>query len=164
MLREEQEMIEKQQTMIEAESKQRLQEQREKTHDSILRAKRDLQKKTALVVGLPPQTSEQEDKLKASEALGKSSDGKNKGISETKEPALERLTSYPSSESLQDFDLEEIDMQHYWYYAIKAERIKKKMEQATKAFNERDKCSQNLAQYDQYYAEYEQHDKKLNQT
>ena len=87
----------------------------------------DLQNKTALVVGLPPQTSEQEDKLKASEALGKSSDGKNKGISETKEPALERLTSYPSSESLQDFDLEEIDMQHYWYYAIKAERIKKKM-------------------------------------
>ena len=54
-------------------------------------------------------------------------------------------------------------MPHYWYYAIKAERIKKKMEQATKAFNERDKCSQNLAQYDQYYAEYEQHDKKLNQ-
>ena len=77
-LREEQEMIEKQWTMIEVESKQRLREQREKTQDSILRAKKglkELQNKTALFVGLPPQTSEQEDELKASEMLGKSSNG-----------------------------------------------------------------------------------------
>ena len=37
------------------------------------------------------------------------------------------------------------------------------MDQATKAFKERDKCSQNLAQYDQFYAEYEQHNKRLHQ-
>ena len=39
-LREEQEMIEKQWAMIEVEGKQRLQEQWEKTQDSILRAKK----------------------------------------------------------------------------------------------------------------------------
>ena len=85
-MKEEQEIIEKQRAVTEATGKQKLQEQREKPQDSILRVKKgleDLQNKTALVVGLPPQTSEQEDELKASEALGKSSDGKNKGISET---------------------------------------------------------------------------------
>ena len=84
-------MIEKQRAMIEAKGEQRLWEQREKTQDSILRAKKgleDLQNKTALVVGLPLQTSEQEDELKASVALDKSSNSKNKGISGTRQPAL----------------------------------------------------------------------------
>ena len=30
------------------------------------------------------------------------------------------LTSYPSSESLQEFESDEIDFGQYWYYAIKA--------------------------------------------
>ena len=42
------------------------------------------------------------------------------------------LTSYPSSESLQEFESDEIDFGQYWYYAVKAEQIKKKMDQATK--------------------------------
>ena len=49
-------MIEQQWAMIEAEGKQRLQEQWEKTQDSILRAKKgleDLWNKTASVKGLP---------------------------------------------------------------------------------------------------------------
>ena len=35
------------------------------------------------------------------------------------------------------------------------------MDQAAKAFSERDKSCQDLAQYDQAYGEYEQHNKKL---
>ena len=31
------------------------------------------------------------------------------------------LISYPSSESLQEFESDEIDFEWYWYYAIKAE-------------------------------------------
>ena len=56
-------MIEKQWAVLEAEGKQRLQEQQKKTQDSILRAKKgleDLQNKTALVMGLSPQASQQE--------------------------------------------------------------------------------------------------------
>ena len=37
------------------------------------------------------------------------------------------------------------------------------MDQATKAFNERDRACQDLAQYDQVYAEYEKHNEKLHQ-
>ena len=36
------------------------------------------------------------------------------------------LISYPSSESLQEFESDEIDFEQYWYYAVKAEQIKKK--------------------------------------
>ena len=45
------------------------------------------------------------------------------------------LISYPYSESLQEFESDEIDLGQYWYYVIKAEQIKKKMDQATKAFH-----------------------------
>ena len=31
------------------------------------------------------------------------------------------LISYPSSESLQEFESDEIDFELYWYYAVKAE-------------------------------------------
>ena len=48
------------------------------------------------------------------------------------------LTSYPSSESLQEFESDKIDFEQYWYYVMKVEQIKKKMDQATKAFHERD--------------------------
>ena len=56
---------------------------------------------------------------------------------ETKEGTL-GITPYPSTESLQEFDSDEIDEQQYWYYAYKAEKIKKKMDQAMKAFHEKD--------------------------
>ena len=157
-------MIEQQWAMIEAEGKQRLQEQWEKTQDSILRAKKgleSLQNKTVSVKGLPSQISAQEEELKALVALDDSPKKENKDISGIAETTPVRLTSYPSSKSLQDFKFEGIDTQPYWYYAIKAERIKKKRDQAAKAFSERDKNCHNLAQYDQAYAEYEQHNEKL---
>ena len=37
------------------------------------------------------------------------------------------LISYPSSESLQKFESDEIDFEQYWYYGIKADRIKRKL-------------------------------------
>ena len=73
------------------------------------------------------------------------------------------LTSYPSSESLQEFESDEIDFGQYWYYAIKAEQIKKKMDQATKAFHERDEYYRNPKLYDSFYAEYTKHVERLHQ-
>ena len=80
-------------------------------------------------------------RLKALVALDDSPKKEDKDITGIAETTPVRLTSYPSSESLQDLDFDEIDTQHYWYYAIKAERIKKKMDQAAKAFSKRDKRS-----------------------
>ena len=37
------------------------------------------------------------------------------------------------------------------------------MDQVTKGFNERDRACQDLAQYNQAYSEYEQHNEKLHQ-
>ena len=65
-----------------------------------------------------------------------------------------RLISYPSSESLQEFESGEIDFEQYWYYAVKADRIKKKMDQATRAFHERDEYHKDPKLYDSLYAEY----------
>ena len=73
------------------------------------------------------------------------------------------LTSYPSSESLQEFESDEIDFGKYWYYAVKAEQIKKKMDQATKAFHERDEYYRDPKLYDSFYAEYTKHVEKLHQ-
>ena len=47
-----------------------------------------------------------------------------------------------------------IDFEQYWYYAVKAERIKKKMDQATRAFHERDEYHKDPKLYDSLYAEY----------
>ena len=99
--------------------------------------------------------------MKALDALDDSPKRENKDILGIAETTPVRLTSYPSSESLQDLDFEEIDTQHYWYYVVKAERIKRKMDQAAKAFSERDKNCHDLAQYDQACAEYKQHNEKL---
>ena len=71
------------------------------------------------------------------------------------------LTPYPSSESLREFGLEEIDLGQYWYYAVKPEQIKKKMDQATKAFHEKDDYYQDSKLYDSFYAEYTKHIEKL---
>ena len=48
-------------------------------------------------------------------------------IVKVKDEALD-LTPYSSLESLCEFELDEIDLGHYWYYAIKAEQIKKEMD------------------------------------
>ena len=64
------------------------------------------------------------------------------------------LISYPSSESLQEFKSDEIDAEQYWYYAVKAEQIKKKMDQATRAFHERDEYHKDPKLYDSLCAEY----------
>ena len=132
--------MKKQWAMIEVEGKQRLQEQWEKTQDSILRAKKgleNLQNKTTSIKGLPPQISGQEEEMTALVALDDSPKEEDKDILGIAKTTPVRLTSYPSSKSLQDLDFDEIDTQHYWYYAIKAEKIKKKMDQAAKAFSER---------------------------
>ena len=73
------------------------------------------------------------------------------------------LTSYPSSESLQEFESDEIDFGQNWYYAIKAEQIKKKMDQATRAFHERDEYYKDSKLYDSFYAEYTKHVERMHQ-
>ena len=73
------------------------------------------------------------------------------------------LTPYSSLESLCEFESDEIDLGQYWYYAIKAEQIKKKMDQATKAFHERDDYCRDPKLYDSFYAEYTKHIEKLHQ-
>ena len=62
--------------------------------------------------------------------------------------------SYPSSESLQEFESDEINFEQYWYYAVKTDQIKKKMDQATRAFHDRDECYRDPKLYDSLYAEY----------
>ena len=49
------------------------------------------------------------------------------------------------------------------YYAIKAEQIKKKMDQATKAFHERDEYYRDPKLYDSFYTEYTKHIERLYQ-
>ena len=73
------------------------------------------------------------------------------------------LTPYPSLESLHEFESDEIDLGQYWCYAIKAKQIKKKMDQATKAFHEKDDYYRNPKLYDSFYAEYTKHIEKLHQ-
>ena len=73
------------------------------------------------------------------------------------------FTPYPSSESLCEFGSEEIDLGQYWYYAVKPEQIKKKMDQAMKAFHEKDNYYRDPKLYDSFYAEYTRHIEKLHQ-
>ena len=73
------------------------------------------------------------------------------------------LTSYPPSESLQEFESDEIDFEQYWYYVMKVEQIKRKMDQATKAFHERDEYYRDSKLYDSFYAEYTKHVERLHQ-
>ena len=66
-------------------------------------------------------------------------------------------------QSLHEFESDEIDLGQYWYYTIKAEQIKKKMDLATKAFHEKDGYYRDLKLYDSFYAEYTKHKEKLHQ-
>ena len=135
-LKIEQQKIKEQKAKLEAEEKQRLQAQHEKTQNSILRAKKgleELQDKLASV----SKVTQQEDGRQLTELSGPL-DRRIEEVLKIKDEAPS-LISYLSSESLQEFESDEIDFEQYWYYAIKAEQIKKKMEQATKVFHERDK-------------------------
>ena len=134
-LKIEQQKIREQKAKLEAEEEQRLQAQCEKTQNSILQAKKGLE--------------ELQDKIELPGPLNQ----RIKEVLKIKDEAPS-LISYPSSESLQEFESDKIDFQQYWYYAVKAEQIKKKMDQATKAFHERDEYHKDPKLYDSLYAEY----------
>ena len=158
-LKEEQEKVKEQRAKLEAEE-QRLQEQQEKTQDSILRAKRgleELQSKITSVNKIAQQ--EREGQLDGSIELVDSSNKRIEDILKTKDEVL-GLTLHPSSESLCEFGSEERDLGQYWYYAVKAEQIKKNV---TKAFHEKDDYYRDLKLYDSFYAEYTRHIEKLHQ-
>ena len=70
---------------------------------------------------------EREGQIKESIKLVDSSNKMIEDILKMRDEVL-GLTPYPSSESLHEFGSEEIDLGQYWYYAVKAEQIKKKMD------------------------------------
>ena len=105
---------------------------------------------------------EREGQLNGSIELVDPSNKRIENILKTKDEVL-GLTPYPSLESLCEFESEEIDLGQYWYYAVKAEQIKKKMDQATKAFHEKDDYCRDPKLYDSFYAEYTRHIEKLHQ-
>ena len=69
----------------------------------------------------------------------------------------------PLSESLCEFESDEMDLGQYWCYTIKAKQMKMKMDQVTKAFLERADYYRDPKLYDSLYAEYTKHIKKLHQ-
>ena len=160
-LKQEQEKVEKQRAKLEAEGNQRLQEQREKTQDSILRAKRGLEELQSKITSVSKMTQEQ--KRDQSNGITQSIEPLEKATEEIPKAKdhVVGLTSYPSSESLHEFELKEIDSGQYWYYAVKAEQIKKKMDQATKAFHTKDEYYRDPKLYDSFYAEYARHIEKF---
>ena len=153
-LKIEQQKIKKQKAKLEAEEEQRLQAQREKTQNSILRAKKGLEELQDKLASVSKVTQQEEGRqLTESIELSGPLDQRIKEVLKIKDEAPS-LISYPSSESLQEFKSDEIDFEQYWYYAVKAEQIKKKMDQATKAFHERDEYHKDPKLYDSLYAEY----------
>ena len=105
---------------------------------------------------------EREGQLNESNELADSVNKRIEDILKTKDEVL-GFTPYPSSESLCEFESERIDLGQYWYYAVKVEQIKKKMDQATKAFHERDDYYRDPKVYDSFYAEYTKHIETLHQ-
>ena len=150
-LKIEQQKIKEQKAKLEAEEEQRLQAQHEKTQNSILQAKKGLEELQDKIASVSKVT-QQEEGRQLTELSGPL-DQRIKEVLENKDEAPS-LISYPSSESLQEFESDEIDFEQYWYYAIKAEQIKKKMDQAIKAFHDRDEYHKDPKLYDSLYAEY----------
>ena len=105
---------------------------------------------------------EREGQIKESFELVDPSNKRIEDILKTRDEVL-GLTPYSSSESLHKFGSEEIDLGQYWYYAVKAEQIKKKMDQVTKAFHEKDDYYRDPKLYDSFYAEYTSHIERLHQ-
>ena len=153
-LKIEQQKIREQKAKLEAEEEQRLQAQHEKTQNSIFQAKKGLEKLQDKLASVSKVTQQEEGK-QLTESIGLSGplDQWIKEVLKIKDEAPS-LISYPSSESLQEFKSDEIDFEQYWYYAVKAEQIKKKMDQATRAFHERDEYHKDPKLYDSLYAEY----------
>ena len=162
-LKIEQEKIREQKAKLEAEEEQRLQAQWEKTQNSILQAKRGLDELQDKLTSVSKMAQQEEGRqLAESIELTGPLDKRIEEILRVKDEAPS-LISYPSSESLQEFESDEIDFEQYWYYAAKAEQIKKKMDQATKAFHERDEYYRDPKLYDSFYAEYTKHVERLHQ-
>ena len=151
-LKIEQQKIREQNAKLEAEEEQKLQAQHEKTQNSILWAKRGLEELQDKLASVSKMTQQEEGKQLA-ESI-ELSGPLDKRIKEDEAPSL---ISYPSSESLQEFESGEIDFEQYWHYAVKAEWIKKKIDQATRAFHERDEYYKDPKLYDSLYAEYTKH-------
>ena len=153
-LKIEQQKIREQKAKLEAEEEQRLQAQHEKTQNSILRAKKGLEELQDKLASVSKVTQQEEGRqLTESIELSGPLDKRIKEVLKIKDEAPS-LISYPSSESLQEFESDEIDAEQYWYYAVKAEQIKKKMDQATRAFHKRDEYHKDPKLYDSLYAEY----------
>ena len=110
-LKVEQQKIREQKAKLEAEEEQRLQAQCEKTQNSVLQAKRgldELQDKLTSVSKM----AQQEEGRRLTESI-ELSGPLNKRIEEVLKIKDEApsLISYPSSESLQEFESEEIDFE-----------------------------------------------------
>ena len=157
------EWIREQKAKLEAEEEQRLQAQWEKTQNSILQAKRGLDELQDKLTSVSKMTQQEEGRQSAeSIELSGPLDKRIEEVLKFKDEAPS-LISYPSSDSLQEFKSDKIDFEWYWYYAVKAEWIKKKMDQATKAFHKRDEYYKDSKLYDSLYAEYTKHVEKLHQ-
>ena len=153
-LKIEQQKIRKQKAKLEIEEEQRLQVQREKTQNSILRPKKGLEELQDKLASVNKATQQEEGRqLTESIELSGPLDQRIKEVLKIKDEAPS-LISYPSSEILQEFKSDEIDFEQYWHYAVKADRIKKKMDQATKAFHDRDEYHKDPELYDSLFAEY----------
>ena len=123
-LKIEQENIREQKSKLEAEKEQRLQAQQKKTQNSILQAKRGLDELQDKLTSINRMAQQEEGRqLAESIELAGPLDKRIEEILKVKDEAPS-LMSYPSSESLQEFESDEIDFEQYWYYAIKAEWIK----------------------------------------
>ena len=110
-LKIEQEKIREQKAKLEAEEEQRLQTQQEKTQNSILQAKRgldELQDKLASISKMAQQ--EEGRQLAESTELAGPLDKRIEEILKVRDEAPS-LTSYPSSESLQEFESDKIDFE-----------------------------------------------------
>ena len=93
----------------------------EKTQNSILRAKKGLEELQDKLGSVSKVTQQEEGRqLTESIELSGPLDQRIKEVLKIKDEAPS-LISYPSSESLQKLESDEIDFEQYWYYAIKAD-------------------------------------------
>ena len=112
-LKIEQQKIREQKAMLEAEEEQRLQAQRERTQNSILQAKKGLKELQDKLASVNKATQQEEGRqLTGSIELSGPLDQRIKKVLKIKDEAPS-LISYPSSESLQEFESDEIDFEQY---------------------------------------------------
>ena len=110
-LKIEQEKIREQKAKLEAEEEQRLQAQQEKTQNSILQAKRGLDELQDKLTSVSKMAQQEEGRqLAESIELPGPLDKRIEEVLRVKDEAPS-LMSYPSSESLQEFESDEIDFE-----------------------------------------------------